>query len=345
MTFDLDRLYFDDDVDEFVSAVADWIRSEPMQRLLELNGLPVPPWHDGSPREVIRRLNEIEPHWTENGTTWDFRYADGRSLERQDILYERLKQDNGRELVVEAADQLGLRRERAPRHERYKAVVVLGGARLAPLNRTRWAAQHLDGGCEAEHVVLLGALRDVSAGERESTDEYAENAETEFDLMRYAGARRLGFDADAPDMTKSWSEPAEQPADTAVEHRNAWARHWVYETGGGVRVDVMAAPSREPQVRRANTADSLVFMADRLDFRPDDTIALVTSAIYWPFQEIAAVQALGLDHRVGGIETLAFPNSWSHPTAGGNIHEPHNYLQECRSVFQAALRLEAALDG
>ena len=262
--------------------------------------------------------------WSQPGTAWDCRVAGERPLEGVATLERSAAAVALAERAARASDDrhatasrataaatavarhaaaLGLtapgRLERAPR-----SVVVLGGRRLAPLNRARVAAAVLRGRVPAPtRVVLLCGERRLEPAERASAEvrSYAPEALTEADLMTAAARRAL------------------DPAATEV------------------RLVEVPAPAH---ARRASTYDTLRYLADDPEAAPDGPVALVTSPTCRPFQFLEAVRALGLPCEIP-LEIVAHPPAWA--SGGADFAAPSVYLQEIRSTIQAAGRLARSL--
>jgi len=205
---------------------------------------------------------------------------------------------------------------------------VLGGARLSNLFRVRRARQLLDrGSFEAETIVLLGAMREVMESERQATDSYAPGAQTEFDLLVRAAQLELGSDRRGGSVTDGTNGPRVRMFSSSVH--------------GDLTVHALAAPSREPGKRRANSADSYAFFHETLRPPTGSSCLLITSQIYVPYQHLEAVRTLALPYELE-LEAIGFPIRWGGSLQG--LRTPANYLQEIRSTIQAAARLASTID-
>ena len=211
-----------------------------------------------------------------------------------------------------------------PSRKEYDYILVLGGARMSCLFRMRYAKQICDM-CDvkAKSIVGLAGMREVMESEREATDTYALDARTEFDLMRAAffnvfGEFKLGDKEECivQNPNLSWAKEVYHIQDTSII--------------------LLAAPSGEPEKRRANTSDTFSFFMEQLQVKEKRNILLVTSQIYVPYQQLEAIRMLGIPYK-HSLETIGFPNEWSANLQG--LQKPENYLQEMRSVLQSAGRL------
>lgn len=280
------------------------------------------------PDDPAERLAYLESFSAEH---WDFRA--GRERFATDA--ERLDPDRER-FVVEAALALGLGGERRPRSDRYTHVLVLGGLLSACLLRARHAAALLADGVRADHVTGLAGFRPCNDRDREFAElTGVTGARFEIDAME-AGLERAFALRGEPDV-EAGGEPGRDP------HR-AW-RIAAYRSGD-MTVSAVAAPSSEPERRRADTADTCRFWADRVaDLGPGDSVLVVTSAIFVPFQHADALAFMGLPYgcevETVGVDTTALPEARFRKEYTGGA-----YLQEIRSAIRSMRRLHRiALGG
>jgi hypothetical protein len=261
---------------------------------------------------VIDAFREI-CDWSRPGTMWDYRVDGERPL---NTPAGSLTGDALATGVTERSQALGLRSHGRLR-TRPRTLVVLGGRRLAPLNRARVAARaiHTEPLDRPVRVVLLSAQRTLDLEERESEDvrSYAAGARTEADLMLAAADRVFGGGAGQPD----------RPIGHPVE---------------GVHLIEVPAPEG---ARRASTYETLRFVAPELAADVAAPIGLVTSPTCRPFQYLDAARALGLESGLS-FELVAHPRGWA-AAPGSQAAAPHVYLQEIRSAIQAAGRLAEEL--
>lgn len=326
-----DRLFSPDEVDLLADAVSDWLCSDHLRWLLDhvpgrrdpdgpLESLEWPPalgdphWSAGSGQlrltEIVQALHEL-CDWSRPGTVWDYRLSGERPLAPHGAS---LPPNVSPTAVAERAAALGLC-SHGGMSARARTLVVLGGRRLAPLNRARAAARAIRANSLAPvRVVLLSASRTLDRAERECPEvrSYAAEASTETDLMRAAARIAFGFDLTSGDRC------ADSPFG---------------------EVQLVETPGPDG-LRRASTYDTLRFIADDLaiDTAP---VGLVTSPTCRPFQYLDAARALGL-RRGLSFELIAHPRAWA-ADPGTRFAAPHVYLQEIRSTVQAAGRLVDAL--
>lgn len=252
---------------------------------------------------------------------WDFRGMQNRS--RWEVVDQSL--DNEAEtMIYQAAQVQELMGCNIPEKKQYDYVFVLGGARMSCLFRMKYAKQVCEEyGLKVGEIAGLAGMRPVMDTERKATDTYALDAQTEFDLMRAA-------------MCQIYEQPkAISTRKKILENLNA---SWAIEEyqSGNQKISLLAAPSGEPQKRRANTADTFSFFMDEKKAGKKKKILLITSQIYVPYQQLEAVRMLGIPFE-HSVETIGFPGEWSAGLQG--LQKPENYLQEMRSVLQSAGRI------
>lgn len=316
------RLFFDTpfvpgEVDRLAADLAAWLRSPSLRWLLERvpgcrepGGAPetlrwpagleavVPAGGGADLAHVLDRLGEI-CEWAAPGTVWDYREGG----ERRFAESAHLPAHASREEVAGRATDLGLRSEGELCGEP-QTYVILGGRRLAPLNRARAAARAMRRQPPRPvGVAMLCGRRSLDEAERESAEVrgYAPAARTELDLMAAASE--------------------------------------IFDAVPGAEVRLLEVPDPAPG-HRASTYETLrAFAAD--PEAGEGSLAIVTSPTCRPFQYLDAVRAVGLPAG-RSLELIAHPPAWASSSPAA-VAQPHVYLQEIRSVVQAAGRLAADL--
>ncbi len=262
-------------------------------------------------------------------SVWDFR---ARQKKEQDISAKEnarwLIQNDSlsteqEEAALALAQKWGMAVHTLPCKKKYDAILILGGARMSCLYRTRYAKQLVQKqGIKAVKVTALTGLRPVADSERTATDTYAPDASTEYDLMKTAIILEFGLNG-------NWKKRGEGLKETNSS--------WVLETyEKAPTISVLAAPSSRPKERRANTADTLLFWSQLSESQGCKDILMVTSQIYVPYQHLEAVRTLGLPCGFE-IETVGFPREWSGSMQG--LQTAANYLQEIRSIILSANKI------
>jgi hypothetical protein len=180
-------------------------------------------------------------------------------------------------------------------------------------------------GVRADTVALLGAARPVADSERDATDTYAPGAADEFDLIVAGAQQAFGFD------TSPMHE--ERHDDTA---NRSWVVRRRKAAFDGQSLDIVAvsAPSSDP-LRRANSADTILFFLDHEGIRTGSSLLLITSQIYVPYVQLEALRTVAIPRNLL-VETIGFPSNRMPALQG--LSNANHYLQEIRSAIQAARR-------
>ncbi|MBR7837512.1 hypothetical protein KDL01_29805 [Actinospica durhamensis] len=300
----------------------EWLGSRPLAALVELFG--------GDPGDYADRRVPLPDRlakldlFTEQ---WDTRQGRERNLAAELDL---TPAQSG--LVIDAANALGLRGQ-APRHRHYDHMLMLGGLVRACVARPSYAAQLIRSGeITAGEVTTLGAHRPFVGNEFEQAEQLGwGDLREEYEALD-AGTRRA-FELGEPER-----EEGEQHPDVG----GTWGvKH--YRGAEGLPVRVVAAPSSEPDRRRADTADSYTFFARHVAaLRPGERLLLISTAIYVLPQHLAAVRILALPFGVE-VDTIgALPTN--RPRLPLSNYSATKYLLEVRSTVRALSRLAPALE-
>ncbi|WP_192907071.1 hypothetical protein [Glycomyces paridis] len=295
--------------------VAAWTGSEPMRGLIARFGGELPGTGTADDLAYLEAFSAAH---------WDFRA--GR--ERHETAPEHLDPEQERE-VTAAALALGLGADAKPRREHYTHVLVLGGLVASCLFRTRFAAELLANGIVADHVTGVGGFRPLGGADLESAALTGLDGGT-FEVDAIEASLKRAFDIEGEPEVNEGGDPHLAPG-------RAW-KVSTYEAGP-LTVQAVAAPSSEPERRRADTVDTCRFWADRVvELAPGDSVLVVTSAPYTAFQHCDAIAHMGLPYGCAvdtvGVDpaTLPEPHFRKEQTASG-------YLQEIRSAIRSMRRL------
>jgi hypothetical protein len=299
----------------------DWVSSAPVRALAEASGWDWPScWGTG---DLLRHLAELSGDW-------DFRGREG-GVER-DFIGAQAAEVNGRliaeELIVSAAEALGLVSATPVPDERFSALVVLSGLVRACVNRTRHAADLVQNGVQADSVTVLGGHRKLSDGEREQAAQLGFGEQfDEADVI--LATTRQAFGLGEPQHAK---ESGPRPGEWDDRLWSAWA-HYAWPGA-----QVLIAPSGAPG-RRVNSVDQLRYWASENGIGRDDRVLLLTTQIYVPYQQFGGLQVLGIERGCSvyccGVDAA---NSYLPPASFSG----RSYLQEIRSALRAAAQLLAA---
>lgn len=266
--------------------------------------------------------------WLDNFSAehWDFRAGQERNLARTaDFDAETTA------LILAVATALGLTATSPPAHRSYTHLLILGGLVRACLLRPRFAADLVAGGLSVESVSALSAYRPLRGDETGLIETLGQTGKSNEMQVMEAGLVSA-FQLGEPVDELFHDQPGGEFATSLV-------RTW---RSGVLPVRLVIAPSAEPDMRRANTADTYAYWADScVHLGPSDSILLVTSSIYLPYQHADAVRMLALPHGCS-VETIGI--DFSDPRLGGlrQPFTPANYLQEIRSAVRGISALHAA---
>lgn len=311
--------------------IAAWVTSSYFLDLLALFGANVP---------AQDNIDEMLEHLEKFSDRWDFRrMARERGAAADDALRE--GQGAARWLsataglteemeprILKNAKLLGLITAQDPSEKEYDYILVLGGARLSCKLRPIRAVEVIQAGVKTREIVLLGAARPVADTERDATDTYAPGAVDEFDLIVAGGQLVFGFDSN------NFNEQR-------YDDQNNKNLSWVIRRFEGnlqkklMPIQAISAPSSDPQRRRANSADTILFFIDRERVSPNAKLLLITSQIYVPYVQLEALRTVALPRKLQ-VETIGFPGDRMPELQG--LSNANHYLQEIRSAIQAARR-------
>ena len=283
-----------------------WIYSDSMRRLIRM--------FDGSllseklGRDRKADIDEVHDFVKR----WDFRGG----KERWEVVDDSFVNDNKETILAEAA-LLGMTNVIDPQTEP-DYILPLGGARMANYDRPMMAKIVVDKyGYGDKTIVALSGTRPLNDTERPYLEKYApEDAATEYDAIS-AGLEKV-FSLEK--YEEEYSNNKNPNLCSAVrKYSNKYKGSNIYS---------LAAPSSDPDNRRANSYDTFKYLLEHFNIGNGDKLLLVTSCIYVPFQYLKFMN-LAID---GGFEVdcigTNFPGSIS-------MSKPSNYLQEIKGTIDA----------
>ncbi|HIW64091.1 MAG TPA: hypothetical protein H9881_16675 [Candidatus Stackebrandtia excrementipullorum] len=263
---------------------------------------------------------------------WDFRAGRERAEAIQPVF-----DSETAELVVRAAVDLGLARDTWPRFDQYDHVVVLGGLFRTCLARTRYAARLLERGVVAAAVTALGGFRPLTAAETETQVQGTASSGFDFEIDALVAGLAEAFTVDEIESVKTGGDPA-------VDPNRAWSVTTL-KSGDDIALKAVAAPSSQPEVRRADTADTIRFWVEQVaSLRSSDRVLVVTSPIYVPFQHCDAIRTIGIPFGAG-VDTVGLRADWLPRSSVPHSSAPARYLQEIRSTLLSMSRLVTAIEA
>lgn len=304
---------------DVVSDIAAWSQSQPLRSLVAA--------FDGGNEEfdgdVATRLGRLDLF----SERWDTRKGAERNLAGQLDLT-----DDQTELVLAAAQALGLVDPRPPLLSDYDHVFVLGGLVRACVVRPAYAADLIrSGSVRTSEVTALGGHRPFRGDEHELAVKVAglPDVTEEYEALDAGTRRAFGL-----------GEPKSEEGEVSDLPGGTWSVR-SYTDPSGLLVRVAAAPSSAPTRRRADTADTYQWFASRLArLKPGQSLLAVTTAIYVPAQQAAALRMLALPFGVR-VETVGVTPGDVIPALAQEFTATH-YLQEIRSAIRSYRQLLAA---
>lgn len=309
-------------ISEVITNILNWINSRIFQETIQAFG-----WSDSPDQGLKKRIDALVARSDE----WDFRKRTakrelmGQSREATRwTSHDQLMTPQQVDMANRAATEFKLNCASTPTHNRYRAILVLGGARLSCLLRTKYADRIFHGNVQAKDIVLLGSERRVTESERDATDTYAPYAKTEFGLF-LASARKIFSIKGKPCVDQKHEDVHPNLSWKILGHVLANQR----------RLLIISAPSSDPLIRRANSADTYKFYINQNDLRPGERLLFITSSIYVPYQQLEAIRIITVPLDIH-VETLGYPPEWGANLQG--MQGPQHYFQEIRSFLQSAQR-------
>lgn len=262
---------------------------------------------------------------------WDYRTIQKNAHDQKTGEHARWQIDSTniseeqKSAVNDGIHALGLIDIQTPIENNFDYIIALGGARFSCLYRTKYVHELLSRQkISAKSVVLLSGMRPILESERSSTDTYAPDARTEYDLINAGAKHAFG-------LLQNFKEE--------IYHNENPNKSWAVRAYDFLPdtppIFSISAPSTESEKRRANSADTYKFFIEKLNVKQGSKLLLVTSQIYVPYQQIEAIRTLAIPYNLY-IETVGFPVEWAGQQQG--MMEPANYLQEIRSTIQAIHR-------
>lgn len=285
---------------ELENGVREWVFSRPLRDLVTLFGGEL---RTTQTREALSWLDDF------SRDAWDFR----RGAERSAVGPVALEPGLG-ERILPAAEALGLIGRGRPSRRHYDSVLVLGGGALGCLIRTDFTAALVAQGLTTGTLAGLGSRRPLSPSEAALVD----GAKTEGDAVDSGLRRAFGLVdeiADRRDVPVSPSLAAE------VRHYRRAA------------IEIVVARRSEPGLR-ANTADTYAAWSAAAAPPPGDSLLIVTSEIYVPFQQCDAIRMLARPLNCT-VETIGAPAAYSLRDGTRQEFGAPQYLQEVRSAIRS----------
>ncbi|MFJ9631397.1 hypothetical protein ACIRU8_27150 [Streptomyces sp. NPDC101175] len=314
--------------DNLLPTIEEWITSEAMRALVTA--------FDGDEKSLLGTAADL-PARVQRLYAFSDRWDNRTQGQERNQSTELPMTAQQRDIVLAATAALGLHDCPLPQHDEYDHVLLLGGLVRACFNRPAFAAQLLTSGkVRTNSVAALGGHRAFGKSENPDDDEFV--------LTGRIGHPELVEEYQALDLgTRTAFGLGEATHVEGERYDNiggTWGvRHYTHPSGTAVRV--AAAPSSDPDKRRAHTGDTYAFFAEHMEhLRPGARLLLVTTPIYAPSQHFTALHRLALPYRVR-VETVGGePDNIS--DALRQPFTPTRYLAEVRGAVRALTGLVAA---
>lgn len=247
---------------------------------------------------------------------WDFRSGRERNLAATAEFSPGQTQ-----LILRTGVELGLAGTSAPSKSFYDAVIMTGGMVRAGIVKPRFLRELESAGLDWSRAVFLGATRQFLGDEVGLAARLGVPGSNEIDAMRSGMARAF----DLGDVGGT---------DAGGSGFGSWL--WLDWPKGKRRFQVVAAPSSQPQLRRANTEDTFRYWADRAT--GVNSLLVITTPVYVPYQGAVSVEVFGADHGMS-VETVAVSASANDLGADTQLFGPQQILQELRAAVHGMRRL------
>lgn len=201
-----------------------------------------------------------------------------------------------------------------PRIKNPDHIVILGGAYNACFDRTICGKKHLTDSVKSFDG--LSCYRPINPLKEKTNPKFASSCETEF------GALYDSFCAVLGNPSPFYYDDFR--GDRHL-HRISCIRS-IEMFSGSQSCRIYAAPSSEPELRRANTSDSLAFYLDNAIIKPGSSILAITNNIYCNRQFLQLAHYLLQNNLVYDLDVIGC--SSDHELSTVNTYNPSKYMQE-----------------
>lgn len=203
-----------------------------------------------------------------------------------------------------------------PISDGHRRIIVLGGSLNVCRLRTEYASRIINS--RTVSVDGLTCYRPINPVERKKSV-FASAAETEFGVL--AESFKDVFDLDVFE-------------DDFVSDRNLNSISCVRSFAGGTNncaYNIYAAPSSDPQLRRADTGDAFRFYLDKSDISTDDSLLILTSNRYCNRQFIQLAYQLMVSRRSVSFDIIGTtPHS---DIVTPETFDPFQYIQDLIGIL------------
>lgn len=255
---------------------------------------------------------------------WDFRKRQSSAITKEgEAARWLLENDNiveqHSDLIFAASVKLGLIGITDIILENPDFILPLGGAGISNFKRCDLAKFLIDTHKFKTKVVALSTMRPLSQMDMDYyADTIAKDALFEFDAISYG-------------ITSTFNISSYTDNSKKFENRNQDSVIREYEDlYKGNKIYAIAAPSSDPNRRRANSTDCFNFFFKNFDIKSHSEIINCTSQIYCSYQQVRAL-SFAINHKVN-FDTVGFPTNQDQTKL---LNEPVNYLQEIKGTIDA----------
>lgn len=233
-----------------------------------------------SESSALRELFAIlKVDWAEFSRVYNGRLrSDGRILETQE-LEPLAVLDRHRDEIYPLLDELGFLTINRPLEKDHSRLVVLGGSLEACYTRTKAAADRLTP--SVRYTDGLACFRPIHPKEREASV-CLPACETEFGAMSESFRSVFSLPSDWEDAFHGDRNLNSISCIRVFSGGNSPECHDAPAgaSSNGRQYRIFAAPSSQPELRRADTGDSFLFYLQQTELSPSDSLLLLTNNRY-----------------------------------------------------------------
>ena len=243
--------------------------------------------------------------------------ADGSVVETQELSPLGFLEEK-REILYPIFRELGFIDINQPLEEENSHIIVLGGSLTASFDRTAYAKKWIDG--RTRCVDALTCFRPINPVERKTSVGFS--CDTEFGVLSESFARV--FELTESEATEQFKGDRNLNSISCIKE---------YKKNGEKRnYRIIAAPSSEPHLRRADTGDSLKFYMESAEtVKPGDRLLFVTNNRYCNRQFLQLAYQMIKEDFSGSIDTIGCFSG--ERITDVNSYDPFQYLQDLIGII------------
>ncbi len=243
--------------------------------------------------------------------------ADGTVVETQELFPLGFLEEK-RERLYPIFRELGFIDINKPLEEENSHIIVLGGSLTASFDRTAYAKKWIDD--KTRCVDALACFRPVNPSERSTSVGFSRD--TEFGVLSESFVRV--FELTESEATERFKGDRNLNSVSCIKE---------YKKNGEKRkYRIIAAPSSEPHLRRADTGDTLKFYMESAEtVKPGDRLLFVTNNRYCNRQFLQLAYQMIKEDFPGSIDTIGCFSD--ERITGVNSYDPFQYLQDLIGII------------